>query len=297
MPTLAVCAITRNAALTLPIALTSVRSVADQIIVVDSGSTDNTVAIAQSFGAKVIGHPWQQNYALQRNQYLGAVACDWVLVLDSDEFLDRQAVSWLQNLKSRAFTPSTDHYWVPRRWVPPFCLTHYLTNSSHYPDWQLRLFRANSDCRYTGAVHEQLGGFATAGERLSPFGLYHLNLYITDETARREKVRCYGALGTAQDGAEYLYLPKLADLELTPLHWGILDSTVQPLLLSLPVPGSLPAGATVAIAPVLTDVAHLQSQIQHYRDRLHWMEGSKFWQLRRLWQWARRSQGDGFSHE
>jgi glycosyltransferase involved in cell wall biosynthesis len=287
--------IVRNAAATLPIALASIQQVADQLVVIDSGSTDDTRAIAQAHGAAVVLHPWQQDYALQRNQYLKMVTCDWVLVLDSDEFIDLEADQWLQKLRSGAHSAQTDHYWVPRRWLPPFSLTHYLTNPSHYPDWQLRLFRPTQQCRYEGAVHEQLRGLSTPGAHLSPFGLYHLDLYTTDRASRQAKVQRYAAMGTIQDGADYLYLPKLADLELTPFCWGTLAATVQRYLLRLPAPEPLPPEATVAIALVTTEVSALQSQIRHYRDRLRWMEGSKFWQLRRLWYWGRRSPSDGFS--
>ncbi|HEV3315781.1 MAG TPA: glycosyltransferase family 2 protein, partial [Candidatus Angelobacter sp.] len=82
--TLSVCIITFNEEANIRRTLESVKSIADEIIVVDSQSTDSTVALAQSFGAKVFIEAWK-GFAPQKNSALAKASCDWVLSLDADE--------------------------------------------------------------------------------------------------------------------------------------------------------------------------------------------------------------------
>ena len=78
------CIIARNEEKLLPQCLKSIKWV-DEIIVVDTGSTDKTVEIAESFGAKVYHHPWENDFSLHRNQSIGYSTGDWILILDCDE--------------------------------------------------------------------------------------------------------------------------------------------------------------------------------------------------------------------
>jgi len=68
-------------------ALSSVKDICDEIIVVDTGSTDSTKSIAESFGAKVLDHPWEDDFSAPRNTGLEAATSDWILHLDADEEL------------------------------------------------------------------------------------------------------------------------------------------------------------------------------------------------------------------
>ncbi|MFH1624068.1 MAG: glycosyltransferase family 2 protein, partial [Pseudomonadota bacterium] len=85
--TLSLCMIVRDEEDCLPHCLNSVRSIVDEIIIVDTGSTDKTIQIAKDFGAKVIQHPWKNDFAEARNVSLQHAACDWILVLDADEII------------------------------------------------------------------------------------------------------------------------------------------------------------------------------------------------------------------
>lgn len=86
MQTVSVCMIVKNERELLPQCLESTRW-ADEIIVVDTGSTDNTVEIAQSYGARVYHHPWENDFSLHRNQSIGYATGDWILILDADEVI------------------------------------------------------------------------------------------------------------------------------------------------------------------------------------------------------------------
>lgn len=84
---LTVCLITRNEEKFLPQCLLSVRDLAQQIIVVDTGSTDRTVEIAREFNAEIHSHPWNDDFSAARNAALEHATGDWVLMLDADEEL------------------------------------------------------------------------------------------------------------------------------------------------------------------------------------------------------------------
>jgi len=89
---LSLCMIVRNEAEQLPRCLTSVASLVDEMVVLDTGSTDDTLAIAQSFGATVAECPWTDDFSAARNVALGYATKSWVLVLDADEYLAPEAI-------------------------------------------------------------------------------------------------------------------------------------------------------------------------------------------------------------
>jgi tetratricopeptide (TPR) repeat protein len=93
---LSFCMIVKNEAENLPRCLASVKDVADELIVLDTGSTDRTIAIAQSFGAQVQSFGWTNDFSAARNQALSYVTGDWVLVLDADEVLVTEVVPQLR---------------------------------------------------------------------------------------------------------------------------------------------------------------------------------------------------------
>ena len=87
MSTLSFCIIVKNEEAALPQCLASVRDVVDEMVVLDTGSTDSTIAIAQSFNARVYSFEWCNDFSAARNESLKYVQGDWVLVLDADEVL------------------------------------------------------------------------------------------------------------------------------------------------------------------------------------------------------------------
>ncbi len=86
--TLSACMMVKNEEEMLARCLNSIKHIVDEIIVVDTGSTDATVAIAESFGAKIYHHPWEQDFSKHRNQSISYVTSDWFLIIDADEELD-----------------------------------------------------------------------------------------------------------------------------------------------------------------------------------------------------------------
>ncbi len=88
--------IVKNEAATISKCLGSVKNVVDEIVVIDTGSTDKTVEIAQKMGAKVHHFQWCNDFSAARNQGLKYVTGDWILVLDADETLTQKIVPQLQ---------------------------------------------------------------------------------------------------------------------------------------------------------------------------------------------------------
>jgi tetratricopeptide (TPR) repeat protein len=89
-PTLSLCMIVRDEENFLPTCLESVKDYVDEIIVVDTGSTDRTVEIATKYNAKIYHHPWENSFSKARNYSLSYATCDWVLILDADEEVEKE---------------------------------------------------------------------------------------------------------------------------------------------------------------------------------------------------------------
>jgi glycosyltransferase involved in cell wall biosynthesis len=135
--TLSVAMIAMNEEANLPRTLESVRW-ADEIIVVDSGSRDRTLEIAQSFGAKTSYHAFG-GHGEQKNVALDLCTCDWILLLDADEVLTPGLQTEIRTLL--AGEPKFGAYWIPRL---NLYFGKWIRHGGFYPDHKLRLFRRGS---------------------------------------------------------------------------------------------------------------------------------------------------------
>lgn len=144
MATLSVIIHTRNADKTLRRTLESVQSLADEILVFDMESTDQTVRIAKKFGAKVIPVKHQLHAGPARNYALKQASKEWTLVLDADEALSPDLLQFINKIKSETVHPELfkDYYWLPRQ---NMIWDAWVKTAGWWPDYQLRLFK-------TGAV-------------------------------------------------------------------------------------------------------------------------------------------------
>lgn len=146
--TLSVILITKNEAANIRDCLASV-AFADEIIVVDSGSTDDTVAIARAMGAKVYEHDWP-GFGPQKNRALAYATGDWVFSIDADERVTPQLRAELQQAMREA---QADGYSCPR--LSQFCGA-FIHHSGWYPDYVLRLFKRGKGCFSDSLVHESV---------------------------------------------------------------------------------------------------------------------------------------------
>lgn len=138
--------IVKNEEFFLPQCLESVKGIVDDMVIVDTGSTDKTIEIAESFGARVIQIPWPNDFAKARNVGLDAVKTPWVLVMDADEELVKED---LPILEKAIQMPQADAYNI--RIVSVMDRAEDISES-----YVTRLFRSHPGVRFEGSIHEQV---------------------------------------------------------------------------------------------------------------------------------------------
>jgi glycosyltransferase involved in cell wall biosynthesis len=189
--TLSVAIITKNEEANLPRTLQSVHW-ANEIVVVDCGSTDGTVELAWSFGAKVIREEWH-GFGRQKNLAIEHCSSEWVLSLDADEEMSEALAQEIEALL--AGTPKVDAYFLPRR---NLFLGRWIKHGGYYPDAKLRLFRKTAAWFEVRAVHETV---QHAGKTRSLRGNLIHHAYPTLESYI-EHMNRYSTLGATQAAAK-----------------------------------------------------------------------------------------------
>ena len=144
---LSLCMIVKDEEEMLPGCLEPLRGVVDEMIVVDTGSSDRTVEIAESFGAKVVHFPWNGSFSDARNVSIENATGDWVMYLDADEHLEAEDAPKLRDL-------------LGRTWREGFNLveTNYTggeDTGSATTHLALRVWRRRPEYRFEGRIHEQ----------------------------------------------------------------------------------------------------------------------------------------------
>ena len=147
MNRLSACLITLNEEQNLSRALASLRGIADEIVVVDSGSTDRTEGIARVHGAVFVTRAFR-GYADQRNFAASCAKNEWVFVLAPDEVVSSELQTAILSWKKR--TAKADVYEMARR---TWYLGKWIHHSGWYPDWQRRLYRRD-EAKFAGLIHE-----------------------------------------------------------------------------------------------------------------------------------------------
>jgi len=147
-PTISLCMIAKDEEEFVDECLESVKGVVDEIVVVDTGSKDRTVEIVESHGAVVHRFKWSDSYSDARNESLAHAGCDWILVLDADERLDRNSKKLILGAVG---SPAADGYALTFR--------NYMSGGPN-PDFFVhrtcRLHRNRPEYRYAGRVHERI---------------------------------------------------------------------------------------------------------------------------------------------
>ena len=191
MNRLSACLITLNEEHNLPRALGSLKAVADEIIVVDSGSADRTADVAREHGARFFTRPWT-TYAEQKNFAAAQAAHDWIFSMDADEELSSTLHTSLLHWKKRP-AASTVYEVARRTWY----LGAWIRHSGWYPDFQRRLYHRGA-AQFSGIVHESLR-FEGAPGRLHGDLLHYT---IRDFSEHEANVEKYSSLAAQQMFAE-----------------------------------------------------------------------------------------------
>ncbi len=161
--TLSVCMIVKDEEESLAKCLSSIKPVADEMIVVDTGSQDRTKDIATIFGAKVHDFQWTSDFAKARNFSLSKASCHWILVLDADEVISRRDHERLLRITGKK-KKNQAYYLITRNYVENATLAGWQANQGEYPEeeqgggWipsnKVRLFPNDHRIRFHHKVHE-----------------------------------------------------------------------------------------------------------------------------------------------
>lgn len=219
-PLLSVSLISLNEADRIAHTLESIKDLADEIVIVDSGSTDNTAEIARSYGAKVYIEDWK-GFAAQKNSSLEKCSGKWVLCLDCDEIITKELA---EEIKTALQKSHINGYIINRR-------TIYLDKTlkhSWQPDNRLRLVRKDASPKWEGEiVHEIL---TVTGEtvRLKNYMLHCSYRGIADHMAKTVKyaelsAKDYYKKGKKSSLSKIIFSPCFAFLKLYIINLAILD--------------------------------------------------------------------------
>jgi len=145
---ISLCMIVKNEEHNLGRALDSVKDIVDQIVVVDTGSTDLTIPIARHYGADVYAIEWKNDFSAARNESLSNADCEWILVMDADEEIAPESRREIRKILEN--TDAEGIGVIVRNFAPSGNLVRYSD------DVQIRFFRNRPEYRYKQAVHNQI---------------------------------------------------------------------------------------------------------------------------------------------
>jgi glycosyltransferase involved in cell wall biosynthesis/Flp pilus assembly protein TadD len=271
MPSLSVCLIVRNEERHLARCLASVRGLADEIVVVDTGSTDATVAIAREHGARVYEYAWQDDFSRARNFSIDQATGDWILSLDADESIARRDHDVIRATMAEE---GLDAEFVPQR--------HYYDSTAVPVGWQAgsggyeegepypgfldvfcrRLFRNRPWLRFQKPVHEELLSIDAARPLRQRQGAWVIHHYGKLAGAERLREKGEGYLRIGQQKAAAHPGDPQAHFELG----------IQYAELERPAEAIACFRQTLALSPRFRDallrLALCQNSVQDYRGAL-----------------------------
>jgi tetratricopeptide (TPR) repeat protein len=178
---LSLCMIVKDEEEMLPRCLAAAQAAVDEMIIVDTGSTDRTVEIAESFGATVLHHEWNGSFSDARNVSLDAATGDWVIYFDADEVLVAEDAPRLRAL--------TGHVWREAFALVETNYTGDVEDGTAMTHNALRMWRNRPEYRFKGRLHEQVA--------------YALPGYLTERIEYTQlRIEHYGYLGVVRDAKD-----------------------------------------------------------------------------------------------
>jgi glycosyltransferase involved in cell wall biosynthesis len=213
---ISLCMIVRNEEDFLADCLSSALGVVDEIIVVDTGSSDSTPRIAAEFGARVLSFEWTDSFSEVRNHALENASGDWILVLDADEVIARRDAA---KIRALANGNADGYLFTYRSYSQNSHDIRWIANDGSYDEgdgWDgwisgqvVRMFRRDSRIRFSGAVHESVDRsiFGSGGKLAATDVIIHHFHEKKGEERLREKQLCYlrlckKNLGTSAENAK-----------------------------------------------------------------------------------------------
>ena len=189
--------ITKNNGRSLGWALESVHQYLDEIVIVDSGSTDNTLAIAEKYNAKIYHNDFV-DFSAQRNFAVSKCSGDWIFTMDADEVMGEnfgQIFDYMKSSKYRALM-------FPRYNMVQLDPCIHIRSSYHYSDWQARVFVNDEKCYYIYPVHHQLME-AKPRLKIPNINIFHMHWLMNDYAARKKRGTYYDTFGEGSRFVKY----------------------------------------------------------------------------------------------
>jgi tetratricopeptide (TPR) repeat protein len=179
--TLSLCMIVKDEEEMLPRCLAAVAPAVDEIVIVDTGSTDRTIEIAHEYNATVIEREWTGSFSDARNASFEAATGDWIVYLDADEVLVADDVERLRDLTGRT--------WREAFYLVETSYTGELGDGAAITNNALRVFRNRPHYRFEGRLHEQIA--------------HNLPVYAAGRVEQSSvRIEHYGYLGAVRDAKE-----------------------------------------------------------------------------------------------
>jgi glycosyltransferase involved in cell wall biosynthesis len=186
--------------------LASLKPVVDEIIIVDTGSTDATRDIAEVFGAKVFDYEWNDDFAAARNHSLEKASGDWILVMDADEVVATQDHEKILKLLRKSKSNRLAFMVMTRNYTNQYNIVGWEPNIKQYPKeeagagWipseKVRLFPNNRAIRFEYPVHEVIGPSLAMNNIQIKSCRFHVHHYgKLDEDNERQKDEQYYKIG------------------------------------------------------------------------------------------------------
>ena len=181
--TISLCMIVRDEENTLPLCINSVKDIVDQMVIVDTGSLDNTIQIAKSFGAEVYDYEWSDHFSKARNESIKYAKGDWILWMDADETLDPSSTSELKKITGNN---KKYHFYSVK-----ISSKNDYENKVIYSDAH-RIFPNGLGIQFENRIHEQIYPSAIsvgAQEKLTEIHIIHEGYNLTEKKYKKKLLR------------------------------------------------------------------------------------------------------------
>ncbi len=260
---ISLCMIVKNEEHNLGRALESVHDIVDQIVIVDTGSTDLTIPIARRYGADIYSMEWKNDFSAARNESLSNADCEWILILDADE--EVETASRREIRRTLAESSSEGIGVVVRNYAPSGNLVRYSD------DVQIRIFRNRSEYRYEQAVHNQISpSILRAGGEIKDLD-WIVNHYGYRNDPRKKTERSIGLIQrelTADPQNLYL-LFKLGEAYKSLGYEQMAKETLLTIL-----QGKYQQLPAVILATICMRLAQIELSQNHYAEAEKWSQES-----------------------
>ena len=161
--------------------LASLKGHVDEIVVVDTGSTDKTIEICKSYGAKVYEHPWENSFSIARNQAMAHVETEWIIQLDADEEMDAESAPKIRDIVRSAHTSTSNlcHLILINRQLGSTEELSIINTG--------KIIRMGVGAHYENRIHNKLvcGG----DTRLTSLKIYHYGYHLEKEVLKKKYER------------------------------------------------------------------------------------------------------------